>query len=179
MRVWHFHMLQFCFIFIFIEVTFMLPLCCWLSCCRFTISKGTWRHLFRKKKYIKKSFRILSVSIQRSAFFKKMTCKALSVGFLFCPTSKARFIGNGKSHTWFRPGACKFKQPGDLVGDTGNCGGLEQACDLQRGQLQICSFQWSLWGETQGPLILQCSNRIRDSGYLHGIFWVLTLAIPI
>lgn len=27
MRVWHFHMLQICFIFIFIEVTFILPLC--------------------------------------------------------------------------------------------------------------------------------------------------------
>lgn len=151
-------------------------------CCRFTISKGTWRHLFRKKKCIRKSFRILSVSIQWSTVFKN-DLQALSMGFSFWATSKARCCRNGKSHTWFRPGLANLnKQRTWWVTQVkgagqGDRGGPQQACPPQWGHLHICLCWCSLWGKVEGRQIFQDSNWTWDSGYSTERFWLSNLAL--
>ena len=82
-------MLQFCFIFIFIEVTFMLPLCA--VSLQFLKVLGD---IFSERRSTSGNHSVFSVLVFSGVCFFKKDCEALSVGVLLCNT---RFFGDGKT----------------------------------------------------------------------------------
>lgn len=173
MRVWHFHMLQFCFIFIFIEVTFMLPLCA--VSLQFLKVLGD---IFSERSTSGNHSRF-SVLVFSGVYFLKKDCKGLSVGILFWATCNTRFFGNGK--TWFRPELSNsytwMAQWVTSVKEVGavDCRGLKQVWPPRKGRCRFalsgsCYEEISVSSsflDSKGIWMIKRNILIWDTGY----FW--------